>query len=112
MKKGKALRLGGFLTAVCATAGLVAFASQSTGAWFTSSQSGTLRANSGHLNLDICNADFSVCDPSAHDISLDYADVMPGAANNQTKTINYKIDESSGTSDLWLVFNTSATLTV
>lgn len=110
MKKGKALRLAGFATAVCATAALAAAAAQSTGAWFSSSQSGTLSANSGHLNLDICASYGSNCSPNAQDISIDFANVMPGAAGRQTKQINYKIDASSGQADLWLVFNTTTML--
>lgn len=112
MRKGRVLRLAGFVTAACATTALVATAAQSTGAWFTSSQSGTLSANSGHLNLDICDSSGANCDPAAHDVSVNFADVMPGSANRQTDKINYKIDVSSGSTDLWLVFNTSQNETV
>ncbi len=104
MKKGKALRLAGFVTAACATTALVATAAQSTGAWFTDSQAGPLSASSGHLHLLHQSGGAYVEQPPALDLS--YANMMPGAPADSA--INYKVDVSSGKTDVWLVFDTTA----
>jgi hypothetical protein len=94
MRKGKALRIAGFAGALCASAALVATSVSGTGAYFTDSQDGSLSASSGHLTLT-----------TGGDTSLSFANLMPG--DNQTRQFTYTTDMSSGTADVWLVFDPS-----
>lgn len=103
MKRSKVLRIGGFVTAVCATTALVAAAAQSTGAWFTDSHSGTIASSSGHLNLLIKNAAGTYADADTSQMNLAYSDLMPGESRD--KTIDYQVSASGGKMDLWLTFD-------
>jgi hypothetical protein len=91
MRKGKALRLAGFIGASCASVALIATAVETTGAYFSSSSPGSLSASSGHLRL------------SADNTNLNFANLMPGDTPNQK--ITYSVDVSSGTVDVWMVFD-------
>lgn len=96
MSNGKAWRLGGFAAALAASAGLVAAASGTTGAYFSDSHPGTFEATSGHLKLNIT-------DPTQ--LALNFTDLIPG--QDQTKTISYTTDSSSNVKeDIWIVFPT------
>jgi hypothetical protein len=97
MSHGKAWRIGGFIAALGASAGLIASATGATGAYFTDTHSGTFQATSGHLRLD-------VADPSS--LALSFTDLIPG--QDQTKSISYTTDSSSDvTEDIWVVFPTT-----
>lgn len=91
MAISKAWRLGGFVAALGASGALIASATGATGAYFTDSHAGTLQATSGHLSLD-----------GVTSTTLDFAGLMPGV--DQTKTIDYTTNVSSGAEDVWLVF--------
>lgn len=94
MRKGKALRLAGFIGATCASVALIATAVETTGAYFSSTKSGTISANGGHLKLNTGNT------------NLNFADLMPGT--NKDQAVNYNVDVTAGnTVDLWLTFDTS-----
>jgi hypothetical protein len=94
MSKKKAARLAGFIGALCATGALVGAGVQATGAYFTSSQTGTMHASSGHLTL-------SATHPAQ--LNMDFQNLMPG--KNVQHAVDYSVDVSSGNVDLWLVFN-------
>jgi hypothetical protein len=85
------VKISGFIATLGAGAALVAGAATGTGAYFTSSVDGSLSSSSGHLTL------------AASGTTLDFAGLMPG--QDVTKKITYKIDVSSGTSDVWLTFD-------
>jgi len=87
----KAWRLGGFVAALGASGALIASATGATGAYFTDSHDGTIQAVSGHLKLNVSG-----------DTSLNFTGLMPG--EDQTATVSYHTDLSSGTEDVWLVF--------
>ncbi|HSN07357.1 MAG TPA: hypothetical protein VLV82_08445 [Candidatus Angelobacter sp.] len=97
MSHSKAWRVGGFIAALGASAGLIASATGATGAYFTDTHSGTFQATSGHLRLN-------VADPTS--LALNFTDLIPG--QDQTKTISYTTDSSSDvTEDVWVVFPTA-----
>lgn len=93
MKKGKVARVAGFVGALGVSTVLVTTAVQGTGAYFTDSESGSISANSGSLTLDITNGS----------TTMDFADLMPG--KNVDNTVDYKVSVSSGTVDVWMVFD-------
>ena len=95
MQRKKAIKLAGFIGALAASATLVSISVSSTGAYFTDSKDGSLAANSGHLKLT-----------GVSETNLNFADLMPG--EDQTQTVNYNVDVSSGQVDLWMVFDTSS----
>lgn len=94
MQKAVLLKLGGFVTALCATGALVAATVPATGAYFSDSKDGSISATSGHLSLSI---------NSGSTTTLSYANLMPGT--NQTKSIGYTVDASAGNVDIWLTFD-------
>ncbi len=94
MQKSLLLKLGGLVTAVCATGALVAATVPATGAYFSDAKAGSIGATSGHLALAI--------DPGTT-TALNFSDLMPGV--NQTKKIHYAVTASSGNVDVWLTFN-------
>lgn len=96
MQKAVLLKLGGFVTALCATGALVAATVPATGAYFSDSKDGSISATSGHLSLAI--------DPHTT-TALNFANLMPGV--NQTKSINYQVTASGGNVDVWLTFDKS-----
>ncbi len=94
MQKAMLLKLGGFVTALCATGALVAATVPATGAYFSDSKDGSISATSGHLSLAI--------DPGTP-TALNFTDLMPGV--NRTKNIHYAVNASSGNVDVWLTFD-------
>jgi hypothetical protein len=65
-----------------------------TGAYFTDSHSGQIKANSGQIKVAISPADGQ----------LNFSNLLPGEF--QTKTINYTAHPVGGVEDIWLVFPT------
>jgi hypothetical protein len=94
MRRGKALRLAGFVVASCASVALVATAVETTGAYFTDQSNGTIVAKGGHLNLNV----------NASQMQVRFAGLMPGATPTP-EPINYNVSVSSGTVDVWLTFD-------
>ncbi len=92
MQKKKAIRLAGFVGALCASATLVGLSVSGTGAYFTDSHNGDINASTGHIKVDI----------SPSDGQLNFTDLLPG--DYQTKTVNYTAHPKGGTEDIWLVF--------
>lgn len=88
----KAWRLGGFIAALGASGALIAAATGSTGAYFTNTHDGSLKASSGSLTLSVSGT-----------TSLDFSNLMPGATPT-TESIGYTTHVSGGTEDVWLVF--------
>ncbi len=97
MQKAMLLKLGGFVTALCATGALIAATVPATGAYFSDAKDGSLSATSGHLSLAI--------DPGTT-TALSFANLMPGT--NQTEKIHYAVNASAGNVDLWLTFDSSS----
>jgi hypothetical protein len=95
MRKAKALRIAGFVGALCASAALVGTSVAGTGAYFTDSHDGTIASNSGHLTLD-----------NVGETNLDFANLMPG--EDQSANIPYTVNVSSGKVDVWMVFDPSS----
>ena len=94
MSKKQFLKVTGFIGTLAAGTALVASAATGTGAWFTDSQSGSLTAQAGNLDL------------TTHDsTTLDFRGIMPGEDRDQT--VHYTVDSSSGPMDVWLKFDTS-----
>lgn len=102
MSKGKAWRLGGFVAALAASAGLVAAASGATGAYFTDVHPGSLSANSGHLKLNITSVSGGADASGTDGLVLNFKDLYP--TDYRTEEINYATDSSIGNEDIWLVF--------
>ena len=100
MHKATLLKLGGFVTALCATGALVAITVPATGAYFTSAKSGSLSATSGALTLNVDETK----------TALNFSGLMPGEP--KTQSINYGVNVTSGAVDVWLVFDTTAPTTV
>jgi hypothetical protein len=96
MKHGKALRLGGFVVALCASGVLVAGAVSGTGAYFTDSHTGEIDASTGSVTVAI----------SPGDGKLSFANLLPG--EYQTANLNYEAT-GTGAEDIWLVFPTDGT---
>jgi hypothetical protein len=94
MQKALLLKLGGFVTALCATGALVAATVPATGAYFSDSKDGSIAATSGHLTLAI--------DPGTP-TALSFTNLMPGT--NETKNIHYGVNASAGNVDVWLTFD-------
>lgn len=92
MNKSKALRVGGFVVAVAASAALIGAATGATGAYFTDSSQGQFTGSSGNLHITTQNTYFS------------FAGLNPG--QDQHQVITYQL---SGTTpaDIWFVFDTS-----
>ncbi len=98
MQKSMLLKLGGFVTALCATGALVAVTVPATGAYFSDSKPGSITATSGHLTL------------ATSDLNVNFDKLMPGVP--QAKSVDYRVNADSGTVDVWLVFDTTARDTV
>jgi hypothetical protein len=91
MERKKAIKLGGFAGALCASAALVGISVSGTGAYFTDSQPGSINAGTGHVVVSTSN------------LSLDFNNLLPG--DYQTKDVNYTA-HGTGAEDVWLVFPT------
>lgn len=97
MRKSRALRVTGFVGALCASAALVGTTVATTGAYFTDSKDGSFTATSGHLKLNLA---------AGSTMNMNFDGLMPGT--DQTKKISYTVDVSSGGADIWLVFPDTA----
>lgn len=91
-KHAKITRAIGFVTALGASAALVAAAAAGTGAYFTDSHDVTATAAVGSVALDNTTT------------TLNFKDLLPG--NYQTQPINYRAT-GTGPQDVWLVFDSS-----
>ncbi len=92
MKKGKVARLAGFAGALGLTTVLVTTAVQGTGAYFTSSVDGNLKATSGHLTV------------TASSTNLNFTNLVPGV--DQHQSVTFGVTAGSATAaDIWLVFD-------
>lgn len=93
MQKSLLLKLGGFVTALCATGALVAVTVPATGAYFSDARSGSIAGQSGHLKL--------TTNPASP--NLNFAALTPGEKKPQR--IDYAISSTGPSADIWLVFN-------
>jgi hypothetical protein len=91
VKKSSAIRLAGFVGALCASGALIGTAVSGTGAYFTDAHSGSINATTGDVKVN------------TSDLSLNFNGLLPG--NYKTQDIGY---QATGTSaeDIWLVFPT------
>lgn len=89
----KITRAIGFVTALGASAALVATAAGGTSAYFTDSHEGHLTGTAGTLEI------------GASGQMLNFSKLMPGV--DQTKTINYQVKSESANADVWMVFDAS-----
>jgi hypothetical protein len=96
MRKSKAVRVAGFVGALGASAALVGFAATGTGAYFTDSHGGALKASTGSVKLGI----------SPTDGVLNFTDLLPG--EYKTQQLSYQA-QGSGLEDVWLVIPTDGT---
>jgi hypothetical protein len=94
VSKKQFLKVTGFIGTLGAGAALVATAATGTGAWFTDSQDGNIYAQAGSLEL-------TTTDPN-----INFTGLMPG--EDRTKEITYRATATSGTTDIWLTFDTSS----
>lgn len=92
MQKKTLIKLGGFIAAAAATASLVGFAANGTGAYFSDSHSGSINASTGHLNVTVTPSDGK----------LDFTNLLPGEDQNQTITYTAHTTSNQG-EDVWLV---------
>ena len=83
-------KIGGFIGTVAAGAALVAAAAGGTGAYFTDSKAGEMKASTGQLKLNTTET------------NLSFADLMPGTS--KTNSLDYNV-VTTGPSDVWLVFD-------
>lgn len=90
LNKSKTARVAGFVAALGASATLVGFAANGTGAYFTDSAPGNLTGSTGHLRL---NAD--------SDTNLNFSNLVPG--EYQSQQVKYHTDSSTN-EDVWLYF--------
>ena len=104
MSIGKSWRVGGFIAALTASAGLIAAATGATGAYFTDSHAGSLSAGSGHLHLSIDSVSGGATASGPDNLALDFQNLYP--TDYRTEQINYTTDSSVGNEDIWLVFPT------
>jgi hypothetical protein len=88
--KNSFFKIGGFVGSMALGAALVGAAVTGTGAYFTDSDGGSLKASSGHLTL---NTDHT---------NLTFADLVPG--EDKVENIDFNVN-ASGKSDVWLVFS-------
>jgi hypothetical protein len=92
MRKAKALRITGFVGALCASAALVGTSVSGTGAYFTDSHDGSINASTGGISVDVSPADGQ----------LNFNNLLPG--DYQTLSVTYTSRAVGGTEDVWLVF--------
>jgi hypothetical protein len=94
VNKSKAIRLGGFVGALCVSGALIGVAVSGTGAYFTDAHSGEIDTGTGHVRVAV--------DPA--DGKLHFDNLLPG--EYKTQTINYQA-QGTGAEDIWLVFPTT-----
>jgi hypothetical protein len=95
VSKKQFFKVTGFISTLAAGTALVASAATGTGAWFTDSETGSIHADAGSLNL------------STSDMAVNFVDLMPG--EDREKPITYTATASSGNTDIWLTFDTTST---
>lgn len=92
MRKAKALRITGFVGALCASAALVGTSVSGTGAYFTDSHDGNINASTGGISVTVTPADGQ----------LNFTNLLPG--DYQTQPVSWTAHPNGGTEDIWLVF--------
>lgn len=93
MKKSKAIRLAGFVGALCASGALLGTSIAGTGAYFTDSHDGNLSASSGHLKVNTTNT------------YLNFNGLIPG--EDKSATVTFTPTDGSPNEDVWMVFDTN-----
>lgn len=94
MLKAKAVRIAGFVGALGASALLVGFAVNGTGAYFSDSHDGHLVGTSGHLKVDTSGQ------------NIDFNGLMPGV--DQSQNITFTPTAGSANEDIWITFDTTS----
>ncbi|HEY2043015.1 MAG TPA: hypothetical protein VGH11_10095 [Jatrophihabitans sp.] len=95
MVSKKAIKVAGFVGALCASAALVATAANGTGAYFSDSHTGNLAGTSGHLQVVTSGT------------SINFTGLNPG--EDKSQRVGYTATNNSTTNeDVWLVFDTSS----
>jgi hypothetical protein len=97
MQKRTVAKLGGFVAAAALTAGLVAYSAGATGAYFTSSKSGTINGSVGTVNIN-----------NVTPLDITFNNLLPG--EYQTDPITYNVKSSSGLVDVYLEIDHAAAL--
>jgi hypothetical protein len=95
VKKSKALRLAGFVGALCVSGTLLGTSISGTGAYFTDSHNGAINASTGHVTVN------------TSDLTLNFTDLLPG--DFKSKNIDYTATGTSG-EDIWLVLPSDTVL--
>ena len=93
------IRLAGFVGSVGVTAALVGAAATGTGAYFSDSKTGDIKATMGSIRIE--GHDGS----GANSIGIDFEKMLPGEA--QSKTIRYQ-NTGQNNQDVWVVFDRAA----
>jgi hypothetical protein len=90
MFKNKTARVTAFVGTLGASAALIGMAATTTGAYFTDTESGSITAKTGHLQID-----------KRSDYALNFNDMVPG--QYQSRDVHYRTDSSTN-EDIWLKF--------
>lgn len=90
MFKSKTTRVTAFVGTLGASAALIGMAATTTGAYFTDTESGSITAKTGHLQID-----------KRSDYALNFNDMVPGVY--QDRDVHYRTDSSTN-EDIWLKF--------
>lgn len=98
MSIGRAWRVGGFVTALAASVGLVAAATSATGAYFSDTQNGSVAGTFGSVKVVTTGHGGGSTGGS---LAFDFANLMPGTP--QTATVTYK-NTGTAKEDIYLVF--------
>lgn len=93
MHKAKALRIAGFVGALCASGALIGTAVSGTGAYFSDSHTGAVNASTGVVKVNVS------------DLTLNFQNLLPGEF--KTNTITYTA-AGTGAEDVWLVLPTDS----
>jgi hypothetical protein len=101
MSKGKAWRLGGFVAALAASAGLIASASGATGAYFNDTKSGTVDGSIGSIKVSTSGGGGN------DNLNFTFADLLPGTP--QTASVGFT-NIGHNAEDVYLVFNNAGAL--
>ncbi len=102
MSHGKAWRVGGFIAALGASAGLIASATGATGAYFNDAKSGTIKGTIGSIRVTTSGGS----DGYGSDGGLDFnfENMLPGGSfSDSTATVHYA-NSGSNAEDVYVVF--------
>ena len=99
MNKGKALRLGGFITAIGATAAFIAGATSATGAYFNDTSNGTITGTVGSIRVHTWGGGGQNGDHGGLDFN--FANLLPGTP--QTAHAGFA-NSGANPEDVYLVF--------